>query len=41
MTRLGWISALLFLAQAGIAISAINEFSSQAHSSRFETFSRP
>lgn len=30
MTRLGWISAVLFLVQAAIAGSAINEFSSMA-----------
>lgn len=30
MTRLGWISAILFLIQAGLAGSAISQFSGQA-----------
>lgn len=34
MTSLGWISAVLFLAQAALAISAISTFSSQTEFSR-------
>jgi hypothetical protein len=44
MTRLGWISAVLFFAQAAIALSAISEFSRQADSSRsmaYECGGRP